>query len=281
MNRNEVFQINLRDILRSKAPALYKKIPRWVISLLSRLICEKQLNEIFQKAYPRTGVAFMEEAMRLFDVKLQLHGIENLPPAHRRCIFASNHPLGGMDGVCLSALLGKHYEGHIRYLVNDILYFIDPLRDIFVPVNKHGAQGKATAKLLSEALASDHQIITFPAGLCSRKTKNRIRDPHWRKMFVTKAVEYRRDIVPVYYEAANSALFYTLANLRKALGMKFNLEMLFLPREMLKKQHTTMHVYFGSPIAWQSLDSSKTPRQWAKEIENKVYHTITQLETHE
>jgi 1-acyl-sn-glycerol-3-phosphate acyltransferase len=274
MNRNEVFQINLREILRTKAPSLHKKVPGWVLSLLSKLICEDCLNDIFQKAYPHTGVAFMEDAMQIFDVRLQLHGTENLPEAGRRCIFASNHPLGGMDGVCLSAVLGKHYEGHIRYLVNDILYFLEPLQDIFVPINKHGAQGKSTARLLSEALASDHQILTFPAGLCSRKTRGVIRDPQWKKMFISKAIEYRRDIVPVYYEAENSRRFYALANLRKALHLKFNLEMLFLPREMFRKQHTVMHVYIGAPIAWQSFDASKTPQQWAKEIENKVYNTI-------
>lgn len=274
MNRDEVFQVNLREILRSKAPALHKKVPGWAVALLSKLICEKKLNSIFQEAYPLRGTLFMEDAMRIFDVRLQMHGIENLPAAGHRCIFASNHPLGGMDGICLSAVLGKYYEGNIRYLVNDILYFIEPLKDIFVPVNKHGAQAKNTAMLLSNALASDNQIITFPAGLCSRKTKGVVRDPRWRKMFISKAVEYQRDIVPVYYEAENSHWFYTLANIRKALDMKFNLEMLLLPREMLRKQHTVMNVYIGKTIPWQSLDSSKTPQQWAEELENKVYNTI-------
>ncbi|MDR2804802.1 MAG: glycerol acyltransferase [Dysgonamonadaceae bacterium] len=274
MNTDKVFQINLREILRSKAPALYKKIPGFVVSLLSKLICENELNTVFREVYPLTGVPFMEDAMRFFDVRLEMHGTENLPAADRRCIFASNHPLGGMDGICLSAALGKHYDGKIRYLVNDILYFLEPLKDIFVPVNKHGSQAKTAVGLLHEALLSDNQIITFPAGLCSRKIKGKIHDPQWKKMFISKAVEYRRDVVPVYYEAENSHLFYTLANIRTALGLKFNMEMLLLPREMLKKQHTVMNVYFGKPIAWQTFDASKTPQQWAEEMENRIYNTI-------
>ena len=272
MDSDNCFQVNVREILRAKAPALYKKMPGFVITLLAKLICQNQLNAILRENASLTGVPFFENMLRIFGTRLQLHGIENLPPADSRCIFASNHPLGGMDGACLSAALGKHYEGHVRYLVNDILYFVEPLQDIFVPINKHGAQAKTAVSLLHETFASDNQIITFPAGLCSRKTKGIIRDPQWKKMFISKAVEYRRDIVPVYFEAKNSKFFYNLANIRTALKIKFNIEMLFLPREMLKKRKAVMSVHFGKPIPWQTFDSSKTPQQWAKEIENKVYH---------
>jgi hypothetical protein len=277
MDSDEIFQVNLRHVLRSKAPALHNKAPGFAITLLSKLICEKELNEILRAVHPHKGASFMENAMRVFDVQIQMHGTEYLPTGDHRCIFASNHPLGGMDGICLSSVLGKHYEGKIRYLVNDILYHIKPLQDIFVPINKHGAQAKTAATLLHEAFASDNQIITFPAGLCSRKNKGIIRDPQWKKMFISKAVEYKRDIVPVYYEAANSNFFYSLANLRKTLGLKLNLEMFLLPHEMIKKRHTTMNIYFDRPIAWQSFDSSKTPQQWAHTIENKVYNLINNL----
>jgi len=274
MDSNSVFQVNVREILRSKAPAIYKKMPGIVITLLAKLICQDQLNAILKEnaLHSLTGVPFMENMLHIFGTRLQLYGEENLPAAGHRCIFASNHPLGGLDGICLSVALGKQYENRIRYLVNDILYYVEPLQDIFVPVNKHGAQAKTAVSKLHEAFASDNQIITFPAGLCSRKTKGIIRDPQWKKMFISKAVEYQRDIVPVYFEAKNSNFFYNLANIRTALKIKFNIEMLFLPREMLKKQKAVLSVYFGKPIPWQTFDSSKTPQQWAKELEDKVYN---------
>ncbi|GHT87617.1 glycerol acyltransferase [Bacteroidia bacterium] len=214
----------------------------------------------------------MENMIRNFNIKLQLQGTENLPASGHQCIFASNHPLGGMDGICLSAVLGEKYDGHIRYLVNDILYFIEPLQDIFVPINKHGAQAKSAVTSLHEAFASGNQIITFPAGLCSRKTKGVIHDPRWKKMFISKAVEYQRDVVPVYFEARNSNFFYNLANIRTKSGLKFNLEMLLLPREMLMKKNAAFTIYFGKPISWQTFDSSKTPQQWADEVESTVYN---------
>ena len=274
MDSDSIFQVNVREILRSKAPAIYKKIPGIVVRLLAKIICQNQLNAILREnaSLSLTGVPFLENMLHIFDTRLQVHGIENLPPADRRCIFASNHPLGGMDGACLSVILGKHYEGRIRYLVNDVLYFVEPLQDIFVPINKYGAQAKTAVSLLHEAFNSDNQIITFPSGICSRKTKGIIRDPQWRKMFISKAIEYQRDVVPVYFEAKNSNFFYRLANIRTALRIKFNIEMLFLPREMLKKRKAVMSVYFGKPIPWKTFDSSKTLQQWAKEIENKVYN---------
>jgi putative hemolysin len=274
MSTDKIFQVNVREILRTKAPAMYRKLPGFVITLLSKLICQNRLNDHLRQNAGLTGVAFMENSIRNFDITLRLEGTENLPDPDYPCIFASNHPLGGLDGIALAAVLGKKYDGHIRYLVNDILYYIEPLQDIFVPVNKHGAQAKNAVKILNEAFESGNQIITFPAGLCSRKNKGVVRDTQWKKMFITKALEYHRDVVPVYFEAKNSNLFYAIANIRKKLGLKFNIEMLLLPREMLKAQHSTFTIYFGKPVAWQTFDSSQTPQQWADEVENRVYDTV-------
>ena len=270
-NTKKAFQVNLDEILRTKAPKIYRKIPRFVIRLLEKIIDQKQLNHYFALCEGLTGVDFMDKSIHNFELNILLKGVENLPAIDHPCVFASNHPLGGLDGIVLSGILGKHYEGKIRYLVNDILYFIDPLKDIFVPINKHGSQGKAAVIQLNEAFVSENQIITFPAGLCSRKKKGVIRDPEWKKNFVTKAVEYHRDIVPVYFEAKNSNFFYALCNIRKFFKIKFNIEMLFLPREMIKAKQSTFTIHFGKPIAWQTFDSSKTMQQWAKTIENEVY----------
>ena len=274
MDEKKAFRVDLDEILRTKAPRIYRKIPKFLIRFLEWVIDQKQLNHFFALSAGLTGVDFMESSLHNFELTVHLKGTENLPKADRHCIFASNHPLGGLDGIVLSAVLGKHYNGKIRYLVNDILYFIEPLRDIFIPINKRGAQGKAAAMQLNESFLSENQIITFPAGLCSRKTKGVIRDPEWKKNFISKAIEYQRDVVPVYFEAKNSNFFYNIANIRKLLSLKFNIEMLLLPREMFKAKQSVFTIYFGEPVPWQSFDQSKTPQQWAKTIENKVYNTL-------
>ena len=265
-----LFLINIKKILRTKAPKASRKIPKFIVSLLEKIICQDQMNDFLQKNNGAEGVDFMNNLINYLNISYQIKGNENIPETGK-FIFASNHPLGGLDGVCLSAALGKKYDEKIKYLVNDILYFLEPVQKIFVPINKHGAQAKSGAQIINEAFNSDNQIITFPAGLCSRKQKGKIEDLEWKKMFIIKAVEYQRDIIPVYFKAKNSSFFYRLANIRKFLGVKFNIEMLFLPSEMFKSKGKSFTIHLGEPIPWQTFDSSKTPLAWAQEIKKTVY----------
>ncbi len=272
MYKKNVFQIDLDQILRTKGGESARKIPRLVTRFLSWLIREKGLNDFLRYNGDSNGVETMNNAVRYFNIKVETNGIEKIPRHGEKFIFVSNHPLGGLDGICLSSVLGNQFEGQVKYLVNDLLYFIRPLQTIFVPINKHGAQAKGGVQAINQAFASENQVITFPAGLCSRKFKGKIEDPEWKKMFISKAIEYQRNIIPVYFEASNSNLFYNLANIRKALGIKFNLEMLLLPREMFKSKGKTFKIYFGEPIEYYMLDSSKSLQEWTDWIKKTVYH---------
>ena len=271
MIQEGITQIDIKQVLRQKAPSAARKIPGFMVDYLIRTVHQDELNEILRRYHGEDGVAFMQELIGYFDLNLELVNEENIP-AEGRYIFASNHPLGGLDGICLSAIIGGRFDGKIRYLVNDLLLYLSNLRSIFVPINKHGAQGKKNAELIEKAYASDNQIITFPAGLCSRKQNGKIQDTEWKKSFIQKAVEYRRDIVPVFFEGRNSNFFYRLANMRKALGIKMNYEMIYLPDEMFKSKHKTYSIHFGKPIPWQTFDSSRKPAEWAEWVKEIVYN---------
>lgn len=265
--------IDIKQVLLQKAPSLAGIIPAFFINYLIRIVHQDELNEILNRYQDKDGVAFMQELIHYFDLTLTLVNEENIPMDNGgRYLFASNHPLGGLDGICLSAILGERFHGKIKYPVNDLLLFIPNLRSIFVPINKHGGQEKQAALQTEEAYASDNQIITFPAGLCSRKQKGQIRDLEWKKSFIQKAIEHRRDIVPVYFEGQNSNFFYRLANLRKRFGIRVNLEMLFLSDEMFRSKHKAFRIYFGKPIPWQHFDKSRKPMEWAEWVKNKVYN---------
>ena len=271
MIQEGITQIDIKQVLRQKAPSVARKIPGFMVDYLIRTVHQDELNEILRRYHDKDGVAFMQELIGYFDLNLELVNEENIP-AEGRYIFASNHPLGGLDGICLSAIIGGRFDGKIRSLVNDLLLYLSNLRSIFVPINKHGAQGKKNAELIEKAYASDNQIITFPAGLCSRKQNGKIQDTEWKKSFIQKAVEYRRDIVPVFFEGRNSNFFYRLANMRKALGIKMNYEMIYLPDEMFKSKHKTYSIHFGKPIPWQTFDSSRKPAEWAEWVKEIVYN---------
>lgn len=271
MSNKSVFKIDIDSILQKKAPKIYSKIPRFAVNYLKKTVHQDDINGIIERNNEIEGVEFMRALVdKEFNIKLHAHGEENIPESGK-FIFVSNHPLGGLDGICLSTYLGEKYNGKIRYLVNDVLTFIPHLKSIFVPINKYGSQAKESAKAINEAYASDNQIITFPAGLCSRKQNGKIKDLEWMKNFVVKAIEYERDIIPIYFDGKNSNFFYNFSNIRKSLGMKFNIELIYLPDEMFKNSNKEFHITFGKPIPWKSLNKTKTHSEWAQHIKETVY----------
>lgn len=268
---HHAFRVDIDHILRDKSPKYYNKIPKFLINYLKRTVHQEDINGILERNRGLEGVDFMRALVdKEFKLTLHTRGEENIPD-EGRFIFASNHPLGGLDGICLSTILGERYHGEIQYLVNDVLYYIDPLKPIFVPINKYGSQAKDSARAINEAYASDKQMITFPAGLCSRKQKGVIRDLEWMKSFIIKAVEYERDIIPVHFAGRNSNFFYNFANFRKALGIKFNIELIFLPDEMYKNSNQSFTITFGKPVPHQTLSRSQTPAEWAQQVKEMVY----------
>ena len=252
---NELVKIDVDKVLRERIPKHYKHIPHWVVRWLERTICQDRLNTILEKMHGHNSVDAATVALDEMDITVKATGLENLPQG--RYMFVSNHPLGGLDGLALISLLGNRYNHQIKFLVNDLLMAVKPLREVFLPVNKYGSQSRDAALQIEQALQSDNQFITFPAGLCSRmQPDGSIADLPWQKAAIVHAINYQRDIVPVYFDAHNSRFFYRFAKWRKRLGIKFNIELVFLPKEMLKKCGSTLHVIIGKPISW---DMAPTP----------------------
>lgn len=270
---NGPLEINLHEILRKRLPrSASRLIPGFMISGLERLIHQDELNEMLRMAYPSRGSAFARRILSYLDITLEVNGLDEIPP--ERVIFASNHPLGGLDGIALIAVLGERYgDNGIRFLVNDMLMNVEPLRDVFLPVNKYGAQGRDAARAINAALASDMQVLQFPAGLVSRlQPDGSIADLEWQKSFVTKAIEYKRAIVPVFFEASNSSVFYKTARWRKRLGLKVNIEQALLPGELCKASSATFRITFGKPVTHAELASSTLPpKAIAASLRDAVY----------
>ncbi|WP_300725583.1 1-acyl-sn-glycerol-3-phosphate acyltransferase [uncultured Bacteroides sp.] len=270
MADNSIFLIDIDKILEEKAGKKAKRIPRFVVSYLKRIVHQEEINGFLRGAKDKVGVDFLEESVKFLDIKLDVNGLENLPN-DGLCTFVSNHPLGGQDGVALGYVLGRHYNGRIRYLVNDLLMNLYGLAPLCIPINKTGSQSRDFPRMVEAGFKSDNHIIMFPAGLCSRRQHGEIKDLEWKKTFVTKSVETQRCVVPIHFEGRNSNFFYSLANLCKFLGIKFNIAMLYLADEMFKNRHKTFRVTIGKPIPWQTFDKSKTPVEWADYVRELVY----------
>lgn len=266
----EPLRIDVDSVIRQRLPRHYKYIPKWLIHWLERIIRQDGLNKILAHIGDKKGVEAADIALADLNITLKATGEENIP-GEGRFIFASNHPLGGLDGMGLISLLGHRYDGEIKFIVNDLLMAVKPFDNIFMPVNKHGRQSRSSALEIEEQYQSDRQMLTFPAGLCSRSLKGGvIGDLEWKKFVVTHAVSSKRDIIPVYFDGHNSKFFYRMARWRERLGMKFNLEMILLPSEMFKACGRTFNVCFGKPVKWDTLDS-RHARQEAERLRTMVY----------
>ncbi|MCH5239692.1 MAG: 1-acyl-sn-glycerol-3-phosphate acyltransferase [Muribaculaceae bacterium] len=269
-----ILQLDIKSIIEARVPAKKRRwIPSFLIKRIERLIRQKELNEILRATLPSEGSVFAKRVLDYLNISIDVKGIENLEDGGRY-MFASNHPLGGLDGIALISVLGEKYgDDNIRFLVNDLLMNVEPLKGVFLPVNKFGRQGKSYAEIINEKMASDCQIFQFPAGLCSRlNDSGEIADLNWQKSFVAKAIESHRDIIPVFFEGKNSKKFYKTALWRKKLGIKFNLEQILLPAELCKARGSHFNIFFGKPISWQSLaDSQKSAREIAADIRSISY----------
>lgn len=266
--------IDLGGILRKRVSARWRwLVAPGVVHALERLICQDDLNRLLRATWPDEGVNFAHALLREQQISIEVRGLDAIPDG-MRCIFASNHPLGGLDGITLISVLGRRYgDDAIRFPVNDMLMHVKPLAGVFVPINKYGAMGRDATRLLNDAYASDAQIPFFPAGLVSRLgADGHVADLEWKKTFVAKALEYNRHIVPVHFEALNSRRFYLTARWRKRLGLKVNIEQILLPGELVRAKGARFRITFGRPVSPDEMRASGlTHRQLAARLRDEVY----------
>ena len=262
-------QIDIGAVIREKAPRAARWIPRPVVTWLRRTIHEREINHILANYWSLPPQEFIRAAFREWQVSYSAEGLDRLDPKERY-LFVSNHPFGGMDGMMLADKLIEHF-GDARVVVNDLLMHLEPLRPLWIPVNKHGSQSSAYARKFDEEFFGERPILTFPAGLCSRTFNGRVTDPEWKISFLKKAYASQRKIVPVFVEGRLSNFFYRVYHLRKALGVKFNIEMLWLPDEMFSQKGRHFRIVVGDPISVAELQPCGSLREQVEEVRKKVY----------
>lgn len=270
-------RLDLPKIVKAKMGRKSWMVPRFLVRRLEKTICVDRLNKLLEDNYPSTGADFCRGVFRDLSVTIETRGVENLPPAdNRRVLIVSNHPLGGLDGMALIDFFERYYGGEIHFLVNDLLMALKPLNNVFVPINKHGAQSREAIRHIDELFEGNDPIIIFPAGLVSRLGKDKsIKDLEWKKMFVNKAIASHRDIIPVHFSGENSTFFYKFARRRERMGLKFNVEMIFLPREVFRAQGKVFEITCGKPISWQVLKGGPDAERTAEQIKDTVYSLAT------
>ncbi|WP_295935505.1 acyltransferase [uncultured Alistipes sp.] len=269
-------KIDIGAILAEKAPGLARWIPGFIVNWLRRTIHEKEINYILEHYWDLPPQEFIRACFREWQVTYSAEGLEKLDP-EGRYLFAANHPFGGMDGMMLADVLIDHF-GDARVVVNDLLMHLEPLRPLWIPVNKHGTQNTDYARKFDEEFYGDLPILTFPAGLCSRCKGGKVGDLPWKPNFLKKAYASQREVVPVFVEGHLSKFFYRVARLRTMLGIKLNIEMLWLPDEMFSQKGKHFRIFFGDPIPIAELQRHGSLREQTEFVRKKAYFLENMLD---
>jgi hypothetical protein len=272
--------INVEGLFASKNPALLRLMPRFLLNYIKNVIHEDEVNSYIYRHREKFGLPFVVAILREFGVNVvtRIHHHPQLDPMpllremlkDRRVILASNHPLGGLDGLALMSQVGE-VRPDLVFPVNDLLMNLPGLKPLFIPINKHG-RNTENARIIEDTFAGGKAILYFPAGLVSRKFRGGvIRDLEWKPTFIKKARKYQRDVLPVFISGRNTDRFYNIANWRKRFGIKANLEMFFLVDEMMRQKGQTITLEIGSIIPWQSFDRTRPDTEWAAFVRDTVY----------
>lgn len=282
--KEEEFKIDIDQVLKNKLGAKSAFVPRFVAIWLKGIIHQDWMNVyLCGEGKEKTGVEWIDKCLKYMKCKAVVqtntngviqNGLDAIPSNEggRYYTIVCNHPLGGLDGLTLGSIVCHKFDSQMVYLVNDLLMNLKGLAPLCVPINKTGRNGRDFPKMVEAAFQTQKNVVMFPAGLCSRKGEDgSIRDLEWKKTFITKSVQYQRDVIPVHFSGQNSDRFYNIARWCKRLHLKFNIAMLYLADEMYKNQGKTFTVTFGEPIPWETFDKSKTPHEWAQWVKEKVY----------
>lgn len=262
------YLLNIEEVL---GPKLMKKLPKFVVNFFKRRIHQDEINDCIMKAEHYHGAGFCDEALNYINIRYKVRGEENLDK-DKKYLFVCNHPLGGPEALIIGSVFRRIYGECFKVPVNHLLGNLKPLRDSFVPVRVYSSkQSRDLGEQIAGMFNSDSQVLVFPAGLCARKIKGKVTEMPWKKMFVTQARRYQRDVIPMHISGYNSKRFFFFTKLSMLLKLKFNLGMVFLVDELFNKTGQEFIITIGKPVPYTEFDKSKTDKEWAADIQGRVF----------
>jgi putative hemolysin len=261
--------IDVEKAIRSSKSKFVSSLPMFIIRGIMKLVCQDEMNAIIYKFRDNSGVPFVNDVLNEWNMNIVIKGEHNVP-AKGRFVFVANHPLGGLDALAFLSTI-YHFFPNVISPSNQLFNAIPNLKPAILGVNVFGSNTKKTVEKFNQLFESDSQIMIFPAGLVSRRKKNVILDSVWHKTFINKTVQFNRDIIPVHISGRNSNLFYFIANLRKLLRIKISIEIILLPREMLRQRNSTITLTIGEAIRSHAMKDGMSHSEWSRKVKAIVY----------
>jgi hypothetical protein len=268
-NDTKVARLDLKQLLAERYPKW--KLLGFTMRFVEKMMAVDKINKLFAGTSGTKNMEFIDACMKYLDVRCNVIGEENLPSCETKLIFASNHPQGGIEAICIASVLGCKYGSKIKFYANEFLCSLEPLKELFVPIYRCKQKSRENLRIINDFYKTDDCIVVFPAGVTSSKTKGKIIDHEWRKSFIVEAVKNRRNVVPLYFQARNSDLFYIIENFRRFVRARINFDVILFGHEFFKQRGKTFTLYIGKPVAWETFDKTKSPKEWASVMQDIVF----------
>tara|TARA_B100000768_G_scaffold116143_1_gene107499 strand:- start:5623 stop:7425 length:1803 start_codon:yes stop_codon:yes gene_type:complete len=239
--------------------------------ILLRLLRISKVNKIYKKHKDKKDLPFLNAILDEFQIEFEIPE-EDLKriPKNGPFITVSNHPLGGIDGILLLKLLLEHRPDY-KIIANFLLHRITPLKPYVMPVNPFENHRDVKSSLLGLKSSLQHlkdgkPLGIFPAGEVSTYRDGKLMvDKPWELGAVKLIKKAEVPVIPIYFHAKNSRLFYMLSKISDTFRTAK------LPSELLSQKNRVIKVRIGKPISVKDQQEFKDITSFYKFIRKKTY----------
>src|SRR5574344_2233219 len=257
--------VNIQKEIENKFPNIKTKnslLKKSLLKVAKKIVHEDRINKFLSQNSHLKGFDFVDAVLDYFDFDYTVssNDLQNIPTTGKVVIIA-NHPLGGLDALCLLKLVGS-VRKDVKILANDFLVGFESLNSLVISIdNFKERQTKESIKKVYEALNNEEAVIIFPAGEVSRATPKGVKDPAWNKGFLNFAKNSNSAILPIFLDAKNSKTFYTISLINKTFST------LLLSNEMFNKKSKNINIKIGQIIPSENI----TPKGLNKDFLVNLY----------
>jgi putative hemolysin len=239
--------------------------------ILMKVLKISTINRIYNRNKHLSDLDFLNALLNDFQIKFDIpeEDLKRLPK-DGAYVTISNHPLGGIDGILLLKLMLEERKD-FKIIANFILHRIEPLIPYIMPVNPFENRKDVRSSVVGfknalTHLKEGHPLGIFPAGEVSTYRDGKLLvDRPWEAAAMKLVKKAEVPVVPIYFHAKNSPLFYRLSKISDTLRTAK------LPSELLTQKHRVIRVRIGRPISVKEQQQQQTLEEFSNFIRKKTY----------
>jgi putative hemolysin len=239
--------------------------------LLMKVLKITMLNDVYDRNKHLKEVEFLNAILDEFQIKFEIpkEDFKRLPK-DGAYITISNHPLGGIDGILLLKLMLEQ-EPNFKIIANFLLHRIDPMKPYIMPVNPFETHKDVKSSVIGiketlRHLRDGKPLGIFPAGeVSSYKDGKLVVDKAWEEGAIKVIRKAQVPVVPIYFHAKNSGLFYFLSKISGTLRTAK------LPSELLSQKNRVIKVRIGKPISVAEQNELTSIEEFSEFLRRKTY----------